>query len=734
MCVRWLLAAALLLCVAACQKPEAPPPAAVAPPPAPEPVQEQQAFPEAPLVPPPAAAEAPAPPRELPVALGDLAELKQRGTLRVLIEAAEEGYLPRQGMPREQDRLMLERFARRHGLKAEFLVVERFDRLIPLLLEGRGDVIAADLTVTKEREKQLAFTRPVAVVSEFVVGRRGAPDLPQTPEELAGRTVHVRESSAFAESLRALAAKRAPGLVLRPVPEHVDPEALAYDVSRGERPLTVLDSHLLKAIEAYNPDVQRLFPIAEGRQLAWGVRPESVALKAALDGFLSEQALTEYTAERFTGDLEGIRKRGVLRVLTRNNPVTYFLHRGEPHGFDYQLARAAAEALGVRLEVVVAPSRDQLIPWLREGRGDVIAASFSVTPERAAEVAFSQPYLYVDEVLVQPAASATKLTSLADLKGRTVHVRGSSSYHRTLLALRETHGPFTIVLEPEDQETEVLVDRVGRGELPLTVADSHLLGAELMYRDDVEAAFPLVVPGPEGQGARQHAIAFAVRQQSPQLRAFLDGFVKKTYRGTHYNMWRKRYFENKRQIAQAKEEGLFVSGRISPYDDLIQRYASRYGMDWRLMSAQAYQESRFDPKARSWVGALGLFQVMPSTGKSLGFTRLEDPEQGTHAGVLYMSRLLGQLEPDLPFKHRLRFALAAYNAGLGHVLDARRLAREQGWNPDKWFGHVEKAMLLLEKPQYYRRARHGYCRGSEPVKYVSEIQTRYGQYVDALPH
>jgi membrane-bound lytic murein transglycosylase F len=98
-----------------------------------------------------------------------------------------------------------------------------------------------------------------------------------------------------------------------------------------------------------------------------------------------------------------------------------------------------------------------------------------------------------------------------------------------------------------------------------------------------------------------------------------------------------------------------------------------------------------------------------------------------------MHRLLGQLDPTLPFKHRLRFALAAYNAGLGHVLDARRLAREQGLDPNKWFGHVEKAMLLLEKPQYYRRARHGYCRGSEPVKYVSEIQTRYGQYIEALP-
>jgi membrane-bound lytic murein transglycosylase F len=125
---------------------------------------------------------------------------------------------------------------------------------------------------------------------------------------------------------------------------------------------------------------------------------------------------------------------------------------------------------------------------------------------------------------------------------------------------------------------------------------------------------------------------------------------------------------------------------------------------------------------------------MPATGRSLGFRHLEDPEEGTHAGVMYMQWLVGRFEPEIPFKHRLRFALASYNAGLGHVQDARRIAKEKGWNPNKWFGHVEKAMLLLERPEYYRRARHGYCRGSEPVKYVSEIQNRYASYVELVPH
>ncbi|WP_317987888.1 MltF family protein [Hyalangium gracile] len=730
---RWLLVAVLALSMA-CERsqPPAPPPpppvVAKASTPAPEP--EDPIFPEAPPPPPPAP---PAPPPEPPKATGDLAAIRGGGTLRVLVEGTDEDFLPRQGMPKAQDRALLERFAEKQGLAVEFIQAPAFDQLIPMLREGRGDLIAADLTVTPARAKEIAFTRPLRVVSEFVVGKRGAAELPRKPEQLAGRTVHVRESNSFVDSLRELAQGKASGLVIAPVPESTETEEIVYQVSRGELPLTVADSHLLTAIEAYNPDVERLFPIAEGRQIAWAVRQENPGLKLALDSFITEHVLTEYASERFTGDLAAIRKRGVLRVLTRNNPITYFLHRGEQYGFDFELARAAAEEMGVRLEIVVPPSRDLLIPWLNEGRGDVIAASLTVTPERSAEVAFSRPYLFVEEVLVQR-ASGPKLASLAELKGQKIHVRASSSYHSTLLALQKTHGPFEIVQEPEDLETEALLDRVAEGEIPFTVADSHLLTAEQSYRDGLEAAFPLPVEGAPASKEGSRGIAFAVRKDATKLRGFLDGFVKKMYRGTLYNMWRKRYFENSRRVTEAKVERVEVSGTLSPYDSIFQSYSSRYGMDWRLMAAQAYQESRFNPKLKSWVGAIGLFQVMPATGRQLGFRKLEDPDEGTHAGVMYMQQLVNRFEPGIPFKHRLRFALASYNAGYGHVQDARRIAREKGWNPDKWFGHVEKAMLLLERPQYYRRARYGYCRGSEPVKYVSEIQNRYVSYVDLIPH
>ncbi|NTX08222.1 transporter substrate-binding domain-containing protein [Myxococcus sp. CA040A] len=730
---QWLLMAALFVSVTACkQELPAPPPAPPPPVAAVEP--EDHPFPEQALPLPAEVAQVAAEPTKPPEPpfTGDLPALRKRGVLRVLVEGTDEDFLPRQGTPRSQDRALLERFAEKHGMSVEFLAMERFDQLIPSLREGRGDVIAADLTVTPERTKDLAFTRPLALVNEVVVGKRGAAGLPRKPEELAGRAVHVRASSTFAASLAALAKEKASGLTIEPVPESTDSEELAWKVSRGEVPLTVVDSHLLAAIETYNPDVEGLFPIAEKRALAWAVRPENPALRGALDAFLVERALTDHREQRFTGDLDAIRKRGVLRVLTRNSPVTYFLHRGDQAGFDYEMAKLAAAALKVRLEVVVPPSYEELVTWLKEGRGDVVAAALTVTPERQREVAFSRPYLFVDEVIVQR-VGAPKLESLAALKGQAVHVRRSSSHFATLKDAATQHG-FTVVEAPEDQDAETLIDQVARGEIPFTVTDSHILAAERVYRDDVEAGVTLPGQGPRAGTEGHHGIAFAVRPQNVKLRAFLDGFVQKTYRGTEYNLARRRYFEGHRSEAPATTDEAVLTGAISPYDVLVQSYSQRYGLDWRLMVAQMFQESRFDPRARSWVGAQGLFQVMPGTGKELGFRKLEDPEQGIHAGVKYMHQLIGRIAPEIPFKQRLRFALASYNAGLGHVLDARRLAQEQGWDPNRWFGNVEKAMLLLEKPQHYRRARHGYCRGSEPVKYVSEIQTRYGNYIAVVQH
>jgi membrane-bound lytic murein transglycosylase F len=641
-------------------------------------------------------------------------------------------------MPAAAERELAEAFGERLGVEVEFLCTENRDELLSSLELGWGDLVAANLTATPERASRVAFTRPTDTVSDWLVGARGAPDPPRSVAELDGREVHVRASSSFAQTLRRLASKNDLDIRIVPVDEHLDTETIVFEVSVGKRPLTVADGNQLASIESYNENVERLFPLAEGQQIGWAVRKGNEDLLAAANTFITEHYMTGHRRELSTGDLDAIKSRGVLRVLTTNNAVNYFLYRGQQMGFDYELAKMASDRLGVRLEMVVPQRFEQLIPWLLDGRGDVIAGSLTMTPERQEQIEFTIPYLYVQEVLVQSSNRGNKLRSIDELEGQTVHVQKSSSYYGTLLKLQELVGPFTLVEVPEDLEIEALMAWVAQGHIEYTVADSHLLDAELTYRDDIEAAFPLVVPGEDigesnSAGNNQKAIAFGLRKENPALKSSLDDFITSIYRGLEYNVARQRYFEAPHNMRRVKEERATVSRRVSPYDEIIKKYSKQYGLDWRLMTAQAYEESRFNPRAESWAGAQGLFQVMPATALELGFTDLFDIEVSVHVGIRHMHRLIERLDPRIPFTNRLRLALAAYNAGLGHVLDARRLARQKGQDADQWFGHVEAAMLLLEQPKYYAQARYGYVRGSETVAYVSNIQNRYDHYVGLFP-
>lgn len=639
--------------------------------------------------------------------------------LRVLVRQADE-FLPPQADPVARELELLGAFAAQNGYSLERVPVERYAELIPALLDGRGDVIAAGLTVTKERQRDVAFTRPTRSVDELLVGQKGAKGLPKKPADLAGRRVAVPKGSAFVETIAALK-QQVPTLELEEIEGTLPADQLAWDVAHGKRALTVVDSLRLDAMRAYMPELEPLFPLASERAIAYALRPKDTALRAKLDAWLIERAF-QHDGRTATGDLDVIKKRGTLRVLTRNNAVSFYLYRGERLGFDYELAKMFAASQGLTLEVVVAPSYDALLPMLQEGKGDLIAASLTVTPEREQQVAFSRPYLFVKELVVQR-KGAPKVARLEELAGRKITVRRSSSYAERLRPLAAQHG-FTLVDADEDAEVEDLVADVGDGAAELTVADSHFLDAELLFRDDIEAAFEL---------SNDRPIAFALRKDTPKLQAAVDAFVKRAYRGLEYNVIKKRCFENRRQLSAARDADSAKTGRLSPFDEVIKKYSTSYGFDWRLMSAQAWRESRFDPKAKSWVGALGLFQVMPATGKEMGFTKLLDVDTGTHAGVKYMSGLVKRFEPSLPLDEKVRFALAAYNAGFGRVEDARRLAQELKLDPDTWKGNVEKSLGLLARPKYARRARGGFCRCQEPVDYVNIIENKYESFLQLVP-
>ncbi len=595
----------------------------------------------------------------------DLPDVRARGTLRVLVIGDEdEAPISRDGTPGALDRDLAEDFARRQGLKLETVYVERQHDILDDLLAGRGDVAATGLTITPERAARVAFTDPIFIVDELVIGRKGMKKPPRAPADLAGRTVSVLTGSVFVASLAKL---EVPGLRVEQVLGQGQQSELIGQVNRGEHELAVVDSHVWDAERAWNKGVVALFPIARKRSIAWAVHPEAKQLKAALDLFFQERALVAHADRTWGGDLADVKKHRVLRVLTRNNAVSYFLLRGEAAGFDHDLMKRFADGLDVRLQMVVPPSHADLVPWLLQGKGDVIAASYTVSPERGKQVAFSVPYLEVQELLVQR-ASEPLLKTVADLRGRRIRVRPGSSYQATLERLRAKGAAFTVELARSDEETEQLIAGVASGEVDLTVADSHIYQAERVWRTDVVAAFPLE-PGEKKQ------LAFALRPKDHELKAALDRYVRQTYKGLEYNLSWRRYFEDARVVTEARAQDAGTLQGLSTYDRLFRKYAQEYGFDWRLLAAQAYQESRFDPLAKSLAGAIGLFQVLPRTAKELGFSRLEDPEEGAHAGIKHLARLTDRLEATLPVQQRMRFALAAYNAGWGHLADARQLAR-----------------------------------------------------------
>ncbi len=653
------------------------------------------------------------------VETGDLPALERHGYLRILAPPSQPRTLPRRSPTIDADLKVARDLAAHLGLEPVVVTLRARDRLLPALVEGRGDLVVARLTATEERRARYAFSVPLAQVREMLAVR-AADDRMRSRADLAGKRVAVRRSSSFWDTLQRLR-KEVPGIVVVAADESLDTEELIYRVSEGEFDATVADEDLLAEVASYL-DVRAAFALTRERPIAWAMRPGNSVLKHAVDAFLHKRALADVTDAVAVGDLGTIRERGVLRVLTRNNAATYFLYRGRQMGFEFELARDFAKSIGCRVQIVVPPKADQLIPWLLDGRGDVIAAAMTVTPDRSARVAFSRPYNRVSEMVVVHAGE-DDVRGPRDLTGRSVLVRRSSSYHESLEELRRTVD-VGIIEAPEEVETEQLIAWVANGLYDITIADSNIVDIELTYRDDVKPAFALGDP---------KDIAWAVRPGDVELLGAIDAYFDRIYRGTFYNVLQKKYFRSKRNVSRFARARPVRAGKLSPFDEAFRRVGREVEIDWRLLVAVGFQESGFDPTATSWAGAVGLMQTMPQTAEDLGVEGdLRDPDVAIEAGGRYLRRLMDRFEPALPFGERVRFALASYNAGHGHVHDGRRLAVALGYDPDVWFDNVERAIPLLARESYASKARFGYCRCSETRDYVRQVNQRYLAYSRVL--
>ena len=653
--------------------------------------------------------------------VADLKQIRWRRELRVLLPNMRTSlsYPPDAASSHEYEIGLVKRFAERHYLELEWIPVDRWDDLIPSLLAGKGDLVAANITITESRRKKISFTVPIDTVREKLVVRIG--DEIKSPADLIGREVAVRERSSFWDLLKEFRTQHA-GIELRLLPEHIPASAILSGVSSGEYDIAAVDITQLEAASERWPDLKIVEGLTRDSIIAWGVNPEAVELLEALNSFLSREQLKKQSQLVYKDDLPGIKNRQVLRVLTRNNAATYFVWRGQFLGFEYELMKRFADSQGLHLEMVVPNRWGDLIPTLTAGGGDLIAASMTITEERKRQgIAFTDPYNMVTEELVAR-ADEKAFTDAKDLSGRTVVIRRTSSYWATMQKLRDQGIDVQLQAAPDNMETEEIISRVASGEYDLTVSDSHILSVELIWRTDIKPA--LTLNGPVAHG-------WAVRKENKHLLAALNDFLHKEYKGRFYNLVYNKYFENSDRILDqvASHQEHSVRGNISPYDAQVQKYAEEYGFDWALIVAQMYQESRFDPKAESWAGAQGLMQILPTTGELFGVQDLHAVDTSIQTGVRYLAWLQQRFEPELTVQDRMWFTLASYNAGLGHVRDARSLARKMGWNPDRWFNNVDRAMLLLSRRSFYQLATHGYARGKETVDYVRQIRNRYNAYI-----
>ena len=437
----------------------------------------------------------------------------------------------------------------------------------------------------------------------------------------------------------------------------------------------------------------------------------------------SSHPLGSHQANSYKEDLDGLLKRRYIRVLTTLNQTNFFLHHGRFFGYEYEIVKGWEKELntgkkGKDLHTVVEfipVNRDELIAKLVAGYGDIAAAGLTITDSRRRLADFTTPYLTgVDEVIVTH-KQAFKPSTIEELAGRRVFVRKSSSYYESLTALNKKlrkagKRPVKIIAADENLETEDILELVNTGAVEFTVSDSHIANIWT-------GIFSNLVIHKELKLRSGGEIAWMVRKNSPKLKASLNAFIKQRQKGTLLgNIYFERYYEKnawiKNPLSSNRDKTLLK------YKKLLKKYADRYGFDWQLLAALAYQESRFDHTQKNKSGAVGLMQVLPSTGKdkNIGIRNVHLLENNIHAGVKYLAFLKNKYFDDVRIRPRdqVRLALAAYNAGPGKIQRVRAKTKQMGLDPNRWFRNVELATLKMV--------------GQETVRYVSNINKYYVIY------
>ena len=436
----------------------------------------------------------------------------------------------------------------------------------------------------------------------------------------------------------------------------------------------------------------------------------------------------EAPADSLVIDLAEIRERGKLVLLTENSSISYYLYRGQAMGFDYEMVREFARANDLELEVRVLEDLNDMFQLLNEGKGDLIACNLAITDDRQGLVDFTMPLAETRQVLVQQNPTEPEdslIDECHELDGRELFVHRYSSFYENIVKREASDSSGVEIIEASGNiDSEQMIRLVAEGQIDLTLADENMAMLNATYYDNIDISMHVS----DGE-----QIAWAVRKDSDSLLLALNEWIenRSTKRRLAYT-YQKYFVARKDQQARVQSPFSSLSGKqISEFDNTIQEYSSELRWDWKLLAAMIYQESRFNPEARSWAGAFGLMQLMPNTAKRFGIDTTHTRERNIRAGVAYLKYLDNFWRNRIHDpQERVKFILASYNVGPGHVQDAQRIAQHVGKNPYVWDNNVSDCLLLKSEQKYLalEGVKHGYCRGKEPVQYVRNVISQYSMY------
>jgi membrane-bound lytic murein transglycosylase MltF len=454
--------------------------------------------------------------------------------------------------------------------------------------------------------------------------------------------------------------------------------------------------------------------------MAFAVVPQAGAQDVKKDSTPADALLAQTP---WTGDFDEMVQRRQIRVLVVYSKTFFFLDRGRQRGISHDLLQEFEKFVNKKLKtktlkvnvVFIPVQRDELIPGLTKGLGDMAVANLTITPERRKQVDFSNPMLSKVKELLVTGPAAPPVTKIDDLAGREVHVRKSSSYYESLLALNASFKktgkqPIQLIAAAETFEDEDLLEMVNAGLIPMIVMDSHKAQFWTQIFDKIQVHSEIAVrTGGE--------IAWAFRKNSPQLKAVVDEFVKGHKKGTLIgNMMLKRYLKNTKYVKNSLSKPELE--KFEAMVRLFQEYAATYDFDYLMMAAQAYQESGLVQSKKSHVGAIGVMQVLPSTAadRNVNISEIQKLENNIHAGTKYMRFIVDRYYKDEPMDDidKMLFAFASYNAGPAKVNRLRKQTAKMGLDPNVWFHNVEVAAAKVI--------------GRETVQYVSNIYKYYIAY------